>query len=143
FLENGQEVDLNLEAGRFLARAARLLSRGYLVLIDYGCEARELYHPARRRGTLRAYHRHRVGRDFLLRPGGQDLTAPLDFTALRRAAQSAGATCLGLTTQARFLLALGALDSLEDLDEILRTDILSAGPGAARQAAQRVDPLRE
>lgn len=143
-LESGQEVDLNLEAGRFVARAVRLLSRGYLVLVDYGSEARDLYHPARRRGTLRAFHRHRVGEEFLLRPGDQDLTAHLDFTALRRAAQAAGARCLGLTTQARFLLALGALDCLEDLEEILVADVPVAGvTGAPRQPARTVERLLE
>jgi len=115
-LEDGQEVDLNLEAALFVKRVARLLSRGYLILVDYGYEARELYDPARRRGTLRAYYHHRINEEFLLRPGDQDLTAHLDFTSLRKAGHAAGARCLGLTTQSRFLLALGALDLLPDPD---------------------------
>jgi len=85
-----------------------------VVVVDYGYEAEDLYVPERRRGTLLAYHLHRTHEDFLDRPGEQDLTAHLDFTALRRAAEARGARCLGLTTQARFLLALGALDFLQD-----------------------------
>lgn len=111
-LEDGQEVDLNLAAPCWVAWAAALLQRGYMIFVDYGYEARELYVPKRRRGTLLAYHLHRVNEEFLGRPGEQDLTAHVDFTAVRRAAEAAGARFLGLTTQARFLLALGALDFL-------------------------------
>jgi len=112
-LEDGQEIDLNLAAPCWVSWAAGLLQRGYLMIVDYGYEAPELYAPQRRRGTLLAYHRHRIGEDFLERPGEQDLTAHLDFTAIRRAAESAGARQLGLTTQARFLLGLGALELIQ------------------------------
>ncbi len=106
----GQVIDLNLAAPCWVSWAAGLLSRGYALIVDYGFEARELYDPARRRGTLLAYHRHRTSEDFLARPGDQDLTAHVDFTALRRSAERAGARWLGLVPQGRFLLALGGLD---------------------------------
>jgi SAM-dependent MidA family methyltransferase len=121
-LEVGQEVDLNLAAPPFLARALRLLSPGYAVVIDYGCEAGPLYGPERGRGTLRALHRHRMSEDYLLRPGEQDLTAHVDFTSLRAAAEGAGARCLGLTTQARFLIALGAIGWAQELEPLATED---------------------
>jgi SAM-dependent MidA family methyltransferase len=111
-LEPGQEADVNLAAPCWIAWAVGLMKKGYLVVVDYGYEAQDLYVKERRRGTLMAYHHHRAHEDFLLRPGDQDLTAHLDFTALRRAAEARGARALGLTTQARFLLALGALEFL-------------------------------
>ncbi|HET6278260.1 MAG TPA: SAM-dependent methyltransferase, partial [Candidatus Polarisedimenticolia bacterium] len=114
-LEEGQEVDLNLQAPDWVTDAVGLLARGYLVVVDYGHEAWDLYHPARRRGTLLAYHKHRVSEDFLLRPGEQDLTAHVDFSSLSAAARAAGARRLGLVSQSRFLLALGALDRLPEL----------------------------
>jgi SAM-dependent MidA family methyltransferase len=114
-LEEGQEADLNLQAPAWVTGAVGLLERGYLVVVDYGHEAKDLYHPARRRGTLLAYHRHRVSEDFLLRPGEQDLTAHVDFTALSVAARAAGARRLGLVSQSHFLLALGALERLPEL----------------------------
>jgi len=114
-LEDGQEVDLNLRAPDWMAAAVGLLGLGYIVVVDYGYEARELYHPARRRGTLLAYHRHRVSEDFLMRPGEQDLTAHVDFTSLSNAARSAGARRLGLVSQSHFLLALGGLERLPEL----------------------------
>jgi SAM-dependent MidA family methyltransferase len=134
-LEPGQEADINLAAPCWIAWAVGLLQRGHLVVVDYGYEAEELYAPGRRRGTLLAYHLHRTSEDFLGRPGEQDLTAHLDFTALRRAAEERGARCLGLTTQTRFLLALGALDFLPDP---------SAFEGeAGREGVDLVDAIRE
>jgi len=112
-LEAGQEVDLCLDAPRFLRQAGRLLQRGYFVLVDYGYEAVDLYHPMRRRGTLMAYHRHRVSEEFLARPGDQDLTAHVDWTAAEKAGVEAGLRRVGFTSQARFLLALGAVDFME------------------------------
>ncbi len=53
-----------------------------------------------------------MSEEYLLRPGDQDLTAHVDFSAVRRAAERVGGRCLGLTTQARFLLALGAIEFL-------------------------------
>jgi SAM-dependent MidA family methyltransferase len=114
--EAGQEIDVQPAASRFVARAARLLGNGWFVVVDYGYAAQDLYHPARRRGTLMAYHRHRAGERFLERPGDQDLTAHVDFTAVTRAAEAAGLRPAGMTTQARFLLALGALEHFDQGD---------------------------
>lgn len=122
-LEPDQEVDINLEAPDWIARAVGLLEHGYIMIIDYGHEARELYDPARRRGTLLAYHRHRTNEDFLLRPGDQDMTAHLDFTDLRLSAERSGARFLGLVPQSRFLLALGAVDFLKDTVESPQSDV--------------------
>lgn len=126
---HGQMIDLNLAAPCWISWAVGLLSRGYALVVDYGYEARELYDATRRRGTLLAYHRHRTSENFLERPGDQDLTAHVDFTALRRAAGRAGGRALGLISQGRFLLALGGLDFMRqvemptDADETTRAAI--------------------
>jgi SAM-dependent MidA family methyltransferase len=112
----GQEIDVAPAAEEFVRRTALLLERGWFVLVDYGYEAADLYHPARRRGTLLAYRRHRASEDFLSHPGEQDLTAHADFTGAVSAAESAGLEKLALIGQSRFLLALGALDLFESED---------------------------
>jgi SAM-dependent MidA family methyltransferase len=43
---------------------------------------------------------------WLTRPGDQDLTAHVDFTSVRAAAEDAGFTTLGFTDQTYFLLGL-------------------------------------
>lgn len=112
----GQEIDVAPAAEEFVRRTSLLLERGWYVLVDYGHEAADLYHPARRRGTLLAYHRHRASEDFLAHPGEQDLTAHADFTGAVRAAESAGLEKVALTSQSHLLLALGALDLFESED---------------------------
>jgi SAM-dependent MidA family methyltransferase len=92
-----------------------------MVLIDYGHEAAELYSVTHSAGTLTTFARHRAAgpetakAPWLHNPGGQDLTAHVDFTSLRRAAEEEGCTTLGFLDQMYFLMALVA-DRLESLD---------------------------
>ena len=113
-LADGQRAEICLALDGWAADAAAGLGRGILLLIDYGYPAVELYDPIRRRdGTLRAYVRHTVHDDPYAHVGRQDLTAHVDVDAVVRAAEAAGLTHLGTTTQAEFLVGLG-------MDERLR-----------------------
>jgi SAM-dependent MidA family methyltransferase len=108
-LVEGQRAEICLELDHWMAQAAAGLGRGVVLLIDYGYPATELYDPIRRHdGTLRAYLRHRVHDDPYLHVGRQDLTAHVDVTAVERAGRAAGLAHLGTTTQAEFLVGLGA-----------------------------------
>ena len=80
-----------------------MLARGKLLTIDYGYAANEMFSPARTHGTLRAYHRHRVTDDLLANPGGQDLTAHVNFAALQTAGEAAGLRTEQFCTQPQFL----------------------------------------
>ncbi len=112
-LADGQRAEICLALDPWLAAAAAGLERGLLVLIDYGYAVAELYDPIRRGdGTLRAYLRQRVHDDPYRHVGRQDLTAHVDITAVERAAEAAGLTHLGTTTQAEFLVGLGIQDRL-------------------------------
>jgi len=84
------------------------LTRGWLLLVDYGHPATARYHPARATGTLAAYRAHQRMDDPLAEPGTQDLTAHVDFTAVAQAAQEAGLTIAGFTDQHHALTALAA-----------------------------------
>lgn len=113
-LVDGQRAEICLALEPWLAAAADGLERGVLLLIDYGYPATELYDPTRRGdGTLRAYLRQRVHDDPYRHIGRQDLTAHVDVTAVERAAATAGLSHLGTTTQAEFLVGLGAQDLLQ------------------------------
>ena len=111
--EDGDEAEACLALGPTLAGLAASIDRGFLVIVDYGHEAKRLFGPAHRRGTLLAYHRHRANEDYLLRVGEQDLTAHVNLTALRREAEALGLHTAGITTQDRFLIANGILDGLD------------------------------
>jgi SAM-dependent MidA family methyltransferase len=111
-LEPGWRVEINLRAVDWVRDAARRLTRGFLVLIDYGHEARELYSVTHADGTLTSFSGHRsegpggARPAWLQRPGEQDITAHVDFTSVRAAAEAEGLTTIGFLDQTYFLLGL-------------------------------------
>lgn len=89
---------------------AERLRVGAMLLLDYGFPARELYHPQRAGGTLMMHHRHRAHTDPFVHIGAQDMTAHVNYSAVRLSAERAGLSLVGYTSQARFLLNGGVLD---------------------------------
>jgi SAM-dependent MidA family methyltransferase len=115
-LEPGWRAEINLRAIDWIRSAARQLTRGFAILIDYGHPARELYSVTHSGGTLTTFTRHTMAgpeqpsaaTPWLDRPGEQDITAHVDFTSVQLAAEHEGAIGLGLLDQTYFLLGLGA-----------------------------------
>jgi SAM-dependent MidA family methyltransferase len=114
-LEEGQQAEVGLEACDWMYDAGRALGRGYVLTIDYGHEAEELYNARHMRGTLLAYHAHRASEEYFARPGEQDLTAHVNFTALDLSGRAAGLERAGLVSQTQFLLSLGRANDFADL----------------------------
>ena len=106
-LHDGERIEVNMLAAKWLDVLNRVLDRGVALLIDYGDEAPGRYSPARREGTLLAYYAGGVTESILSHPGKQDITALVDFTALQNAARRTGFDVLGITRQASFLIGLG------------------------------------
>ncbi len=109
-LPPGYLAEVNLSAPAWVGSMAARIERGLLLLLDYGYPRRELYHPDRTSGSLACHYRHRVHYDPFFRPGLQDLSTHVDFTALARSGEAAGLEVAGFTTQADFLLAAGLLE---------------------------------
>jgi len=111
-LEPGWRAEVSLAAVDWMREAARRLKRGFVILIDYGHEASELYSVTHSSGTLTSFSSHRsTGPEsavtpWLRNPGQQDLTAHVDFTSIRTAADAEGCATLGFLDQMYFLLAL-------------------------------------
>jgi SAM-dependent MidA family methyltransferase len=100
----------------WISKVAGLLQRGFLVIVDYGAEAFELYDSSLRpAGTLRAFQRHRLSNDALCSPGEQDLTTTIDWTSVKNAGTQAGLRTILLERQDKFLLQAGLLEQLERL----------------------------
>jgi len=114
-LDEGHRVEVNRRAILWLRSVAEKLKRGFVVTVDYGGLAESLYTSARPRGTLLAYSGHKTTEDFYDAPGDQDMTAHVNFSALIDSGKDAGLTCVGLTTQERFLMALGEANEFADL----------------------------
>lgn len=90
----------------WIASVAAALASGYLLLIDYADDEAGLLgrHGS---GTLRGFRRHRLVGDVLADPGEVDITATVNLTAVRRAAEAAGLRLVAGGTQREVLLALG------------------------------------
>jgi SAM-dependent MidA family methyltransferase len=89
-------------------RAAKALEWGTLATLDYGLATEELLRPERTAGTLRAYRKHRVSDDLLANPGEQDLTAHVNFSAIREAGERAGLRTDWFGRQEEFLTRIAA-----------------------------------
>lgn len=96
----------------FIHTLAHKLTRGAMIWIDYGFDAKQYYHPQRTDGTLIGHHRHHSIHDPFYRVGLTDLTAHVNFSDVAEAGVSAGLDLIGYTTQAHFLFNLGILDLL-------------------------------
>ncbi len=106
---DGYTTEINLRAESWLAEAHAALDAGLLLVIDYGYEAEAYYAPSRTDGTLRTYLDHRAGSDPLAHaPGTCDITAHVDFTALRVAAERVGFRAGELEDQHHYLIKLAA-----------------------------------
>lgn len=114
-LGEGCQAEVCLEACDWIETAGRVLSRGFVLTIDYGHRARALYNEAHNRGTILAYRDHKAIESVLDAPGEQDLTAHVNFTALELWGRRAGLESSGLVTQSQFLVALGRANEFTDL----------------------------
>jgi SAM-dependent MidA family methyltransferase len=106
------ESEIGLAGQAWVRELGARLQEGALFIIDYGFPAHEYFHADRGTGTLMCHHRHRAHGDVFARPGLEDLTAHVDFSALARAGQEAGLDILGYATQAQFLVNCGITDVL-------------------------------
>lgn len=106
-LADGYRGEVNLAVEDWTNEAARALERGYVLTIDYGERATDLYSPANSAGTLVCYHRHAARKDPYEHIGEQDITCHVDFTTLMRLGERNGLTTLGYVSQREFLTNLG------------------------------------
>jgi SAM-dependent MidA family methyltransferase len=110
-----QHAEAGLEACDWITEIGRRVERGYVLTIDYGRPAADLFDEHQMRGTLLAYQNHRVSEDFYASPGEQDLTAHVNFTALESWGKRVGLKIAGFTSQTAFLMALGQRNEFADL----------------------------
>ena len=107
-LPDGFTTEVCPAAEKWWRAAARALACGKLLTFDYGLRAEEFFMPERKAGTVRGYHHHQPGNDVLAHPGDQDITAHVNFTAIRTAGESAGLRTEAFLPQAQFLTGIAA-----------------------------------
>ncbi len=112
----GNRCEVNLAACDWMQRIAAVLKRGFVLTIDYGYLAEELYAPYRHAGTLLCYYQHQINENPYQRIGSQDMTAHVDFTTLQDIGRQQGLNTLYFGQQYQFLMGLGFLEMLIELE---------------------------
>ena len=116
-------TEIHPQAEAFVRTLAERLLRGgcgAAFFIDYGFPEAEYYHPQRHMGTLACHRAHRMDDEPLADVGEKDITAHVNFTGIALAAQDAGLSVLGYTSQGRFLLNGGLAERMAALPLIER-----------------------
>ncbi len=106
--------EIHPQAAAFMHTLGERLHKGAAFFMDYGFPEHEYYHVQRHMGTLMCDQDHRSDADPLTNIGRKDITAHVNFTAMALAAQDAGLSCLGYTSQGHFLINSGLLTLLEN-----------------------------
>lgn len=114
-LREGQRAEVNLNALDWVREISRALNRGFVITIDYGNLAEELYSEDRTDGTLMCYHGHTTSENPYERIGNQDITSHVNFTSIIEEGGRCGLSTTGFTRQSNFLIALGILNKMNDV----------------------------
>ena len=129
-LTEGYRGEVNLAMEDWTGQLSRALDRGFILTIDYGQLATDLYSPQNSQGTLVCYYRHVVSSDPYQHIGQQDITCQVDFTSLIRLGGRHGLATVGYALQSQFLTNLGFSSFLDALQ--------TQGLSAARTALSRM-----
>jgi SAM-dependent MidA family methyltransferase len=110
----GQAIEINLEVDDWFASVAAKMKQGYVITVDYGAEAAELYDAALRpEGTLRAFSRHGFVDEVLSAPGEYDITSSVNWTQVKTTGSRLGFEVVEFERQDKFLLKTGLLEELD------------------------------
>jgi SAM-dependent MidA family methyltransferase len=112
----GYRTEVNLLAMDWMEQVARRMDRGFVLTIDYGHTAQDLYGPERKDGTFLCYFQQRANDDPFMRVGEQDMTAHVDFSSLAAVGEMQGLHVTGFTNQVSFLTGLGVEEMVGKLE---------------------------
>jgi SAM-dependent MidA family methyltransferase len=100
------ETEVNLAAVEWMKTLAPKLTRGFILVVDYGHARDRFYAPERQNGTLRCYAQQRFVPSPLEGIGHVDITAHVDWTSIAECAEQNGLRVSGFTDQHRFMTGL-------------------------------------
>lgn len=114
-LPPGRRFEVCAAYDPWLRAAAMAIEAGYLLILDYGDVEPDLWahHP---QGSVVTYGPDGMGDDPLADPGGRDVTAEVNFSAVERAARRCGFEPDRYTTQREWLASLGHGALVDALD---------------------------
>ena len=112
----GYRTEVNLHAIDWMEQVARRMDRGFVLTIDYGHTAQDLYGLERKDGTFLCYFQQLTSEDPFIRVGDQDMTAHVDFSNLAAVGEKQGLHVTGFTNQMSFLMGLGVEEMIGELE---------------------------
>jgi SAM-dependent MidA family methyltransferase len=119
-LTKGYYAEINLEAIEWLRNIADSLKKGFVFTIDYGYASSELYNSQRSAGTLACYYKHHFSNCPYDNIGEQDITAHVNFSALRYWGQQYGLDYCGFINQGHFMHSLGLTEHLRNEEQQIK-----------------------
>ena len=127
-LVEGQIIELNLQIGDWFKKVASILANGYVITVDYGAVATELYSGKDRPdGTIRAFREHQIIEDVLSDPGECDITSSVNWTFVESVGKKWGFKTSQFLQLDKFLMQAGILEELE-------SGLIHAGSEAEKSA---------
>jgi SAM-dependent MidA family methyltransferase len=115
--EEGYTTETNVQSSAWINSLYELISEGTVLLIDYGMDKSEYFHPQRNDGTLKCFFNHKSSDDPFSNIGNQDITTSVNFSDIADSAVGAGFEISGYCTQAMFLISLGIENYLLDEED--------------------------
>ena len=113
-LKEGQRAEVNLKMLEWVKNLSHYLNRGFVITIDYGHLAEELYSEERYRGTLMCYYEHTTNESPYEKVGNQDITSHVNFSSIMQEGTRLGLNTTGFVRQSNFLIALGILNKMNE-----------------------------
>jgi SAM-dependent MidA family methyltransferase len=111
--------EVNARAYPAMASLCGLITRGAVLVFDYGYAQEELWAPWRTTGTLFCFYKHTAHEDPYIHVGEQDMTTHVNFSDLAAAAEDSGLQVFGPVSQTEFLHSVG----LGQVVESVRNDM--------------------
>ncbi|XJZ26211.1 class I SAM-dependent methyltransferase [Bacillota bacterium Lsc_1132] len=108
-----QRIEIPLSMKNMLEHFAAVLTKGFVVTVDYGYSNEEWMEPSKKNGSLRGYFQHRMVENVLLHPGEMDITSHVHFDGLQQIGEEFRLEFVTKLRQDEFLLAAGILKELE------------------------------
>ena len=103
-VEDGYTTEVCPATQEWMFAASGLFNKGLWWIIDYGYGSDDYYAPHRKDGTLRCFRNHCATENPFEFPGEIDITAHVNFTHLREAAEASGLKERRFTDQHHFLI---------------------------------------
>jgi len=116
-IRKGYTTEVNLRIRDWIREINEVLERGFVLTIDYGYPAWDYYSEDRDRGTLMCYHKHQVIENPYLNIGQQDITAHVNYSAVKKWGEDIGIKTAGFCGQGVFMMSLGIDEDIKKIAE--------------------------